>query len=396
MYDTKDVKKEIISQLKTETRICNDREIALYIHIPFCVKKCNYCSFISFCNKTRSQMDEYVDCLIKELQTRKVDATIKSIYIGGGTPSLLTVNQITKIMNAIYNIYAVNDNAEITIEVNPNSITEEKLIAYNELNINRISVGIQSMNNRCLKQLGRAHTRKQAIDSLKLIKKYGFTNVNCDLIVGLKRLNTNFSFIINQLKKYVTHFSIYSIMIEENTPFFVEYQNGKLKVYDEKRSARQISKITKILKKKGYDRYEVSNYSKQNYKSIHNLTYWTMGEYLGVGVASHSFINNERIAVTEDFDLYIDSIKNNKNCLTIEHIAIDELKEETIMLALRTSKGLDLLNYKKTFNEDLLKIKKNEITLLNSLGLIEIDENHLQATDKGFLVLNQIILQLVI
>lgn len=379
------------------------KQIALYIHIPFCQRKCNYCSFVSFCDKA-DKIDLYLDCLIKEMQIKKREVCggglgeyqIKSIYIGGGTPSLLSEAQIKKLFNAIYENFEVEKDAEITIEVNPNSVSKEKLEAYKSVKINRISVGVQSLNGKELEKLGRLHNEKVAIEALKLIKECGFTNVNCDLMFGLKGFSViRLKMWIRKLKQYVTHFSIYSLMIEENTPFFVEYENGGLQVLSEKQSAKAYKSIVKTLQKWGYHRYEVSNFATAGFESKHNKTYWELGDYMGLGIASHSFISGERIANTEKFDDYINALSDGKLCNCSEFIDADKLKEEFIMLALRESAGIDLEKFDKTFNCNLLEDKKREIQLLKTLKLVEVAGNHLYATDEGFLVLNQIILKLI-
>ncbi len=372
------------------------KQIALYIHIPFCQRKCNYCSFISFCNKM-DKIDLYLDCLIKEMQLRaKSTYQLKSIYIGGGTPSILNENQIKRLFNAIYDNFKIAENAEIIIEVNPNSVTKEKLQTYKKCGINRISVGIQSLSNKQLKVLGRLHNKQKAIETLKLITECGFHNVNADLIFGLKGTNAlKMKLWINKIKHYVTHFSIYSLMIEENTPFYDVYKNNKLKVLNENQSAKVYKKIVKTLSKNGFNRYEVSNFAKNGYESKHNQTYWELSDYLGLGIAGHSFIDNQRIANTEDFDTYINAINENKLPNQTEWIDNDKLKEEFIMLSLRESKGIDLQKYQDEFNCDLQETKKKEIQLLKTLNLIKIENNHLFATDNGFLVLNQIILKLI-
>ena len=184
-------------------------------------------------------------------------------------------------------------------------------------------------------------------------------------------------------------------MIEENTPFYDAYQSNKLKVLNENKSAKLYKKIVKTLSKNGFNRYEVSNFAKSGYESKHNQTYWELSDYLGLGIASHSFIDNQRIANTEDFDTYINAINENKLPNQTEWIDNDKLKEEFIMLSLRESKGIDLQKYKHKFGSELQEIKKKEIQLLKTLNLIKIENNHLFATDNGFLVLNQIILKLI-
>ncbi|MBQ8749598.1 MAG: radical SAM family heme chaperone HemW [Clostridia bacterium] len=387
--------KEIKSEDCTEI-LDAKKELALYLHIPFCEKKCNYCSFVSFCGKAE-KFDEYISCVIYELQIRKENnAVLRTIYIGGGTPSLLSDKQMEKLLTAIYQNYEVLKDAEITIEVNPNSITKEKLIAYKMLGINRISVGVQSLNNKRLQQLGRLHTSSQVIEKLELIKSCGFTNISVDLIIGLPN-QTIFEIkrAIKKLSKYATHFSIYSLSIEENTPFYDMFNKGELKLPNEKKSAKFYLMAVTALKKLGFERYEVSNFALDGYKSKHNKTYWEMQDYLGIGLASHSFIGNERIANTEDLDVYLNNLKHFKPAFVKEKLSKKELMEETIMLNLRESEGLNLEKFKNDFQIDLIKQKKNEIALLKQLELIEINDNHLKVTDKGILVLNQIIIRLI-
>lgn len=387
--------REIKSEECTE-RIDGKKELALYLHIPFCEKKCNYCSFVSFCGKAE-HFDEYITCVINELQIRKENnAVLKTIYIGGGTPSLLNDKQMEKLLTAIYQNYEVLKDAEITIEVNPNSITKEKLIAYKSLGINRISVGVQSLNNKRLQQLGRLHTSSQVIEKLELIKSCGFINVSVDLIIGLPN-QTIFEIkrAIKKLSKYATHFSIYSLSIEENTPFYDMFNKGELKLPNEKKSAKLYLMAVSALKKLGFERYEVSNFALKGYKSKHNKTYWEMQDYLGIGLASHSFIDNERIANTEDLDVYLNNLNHFKPAFVKERLSKKELMEETIMLNLRESEGLNLEKFKNDFQIDLIKQKKNEIALLKQLELIEIKDKHLKVTDKGILVLNQIIIRLI-
>ena len=395
MEEINKTKKEIYDKLKV-VKNEDKKPLALYIHIPFCEKKCNYCSFVSFCDKF-NKVDEYVDCLCKELLLRKLDNYyLKSIYIGGGTPSVLSAEKIEKILSVIKTIYEISDDAEITIEVNPNSITTEKALKYKEIGINRVSIGIQSLSDKKLKLLGRVHNRQIALNSLQILKDVGFDNVNCDLIISLSR-QTQFEInkSIKLLKKFATHFSIYSLSIEDNTQFFDMYKRGELKLPSENKSAKLYNKTCKFLQKLGYKRYEVSNFAKRGYESKHNKTYWDLNEYLGIGIASHSFIGNMRYANTEDFDYYLTALSNGNLPFSCEKLSKQDLIEETIMLSLRVESGLNLEKLKANYNVDLLQTKKNEILLLKNLGLIYVENGFLKVTDRGFLLLNQIILKLV-
>ena len=372
------------------------KEIGLYIHIPFCEQKCKYCNFVSFCCNEELRQ-QYVDFLVKEISNCKItEHTVSSIYIGGGTPSLLSCEQITAILNAVKDKFNINNNAEITIECNPNSTVKEKLDCYKKLGINRISFGVQSTNNKCLKIIGRLHDSKQAKQAVKLAKQVGFDNINVDLLIGLPRQNYHQIYrSINAFKKYVTHFSVYSLILEEKTPLFDEVQNNLLKLPSENKSVKMYLMARKLLVKYGFERYEVSNFAKLGKQCLHNNRYWEMGDYLGFGVSAHSFYDGIRSSNTESLQEYFKQMRNNKILPNKERLTQVQKIEETIMLGLRQSKGINLLDFQKLFGYDLTRKKKKEIELLTTKKMISICEGRLFATDLGFLVLNKIILMLI-
>ena len=343
-------------------------------------------------------IDTYINHLIKEIQKTHIENVIVStIYIGGGTPSLLKKKHLKSIFEKIYSLYNVKNDAEITIEANPNSLTKEKLLYYKELGINRLSIGIQSLKDKCLQSLGRLHTAKQAKKVVRLASNIGFNNISADLMLGIPFLHKkDICKSVNFLSKYCNHISAYTLILEEDTPLYKEVKEEKVHLPVEKKCINQYNFAYKLLKKKGYVRYEVSSFAKPNYESRHNKKYWDFSYYLGLGLASHSYINNVRYSNPTSFEDYFDLIENDKEELRQkEIISFLQKKEEYIMLSLRKSTGINLLDYSNAFNEDLLKKKNKEITYLLQNKFIEVKDNHLYATDTGMMVLNQIILKLI-
>lgn len=371
-------------------------EISLYVHVPFCKGKCYYCNFTSFCNK-ENLIEEYFECLKTELINRlDKHKLIKSIFIGGGTPSAVDSKYIVDLMLFIFKHYIVSDSCEITIEANPNSVTREKLEDYYNAKINRISLGVQSINDNLLKTIGRIHNSKQVFDALQNIKNVGFKNVNADLLLGLpNQTKKDLILAIDKLKEYVTHFSVYSLILEEDTALKRMVDEKQIMLPSEELSVEMYNYVNEYLKKFDFCRYEVSNYALKGYECKHNRCYWEYEEYLGIGVASCSFYNGYRYTNVNNIEAYILKIKNNKQPYTQEHITLDMGKMEYVMTSLREVKGIDLLKYELLFHKNLQEEKKNEIRELQNLKLIEVSNNYLYALDKGFLVLNQIILKLI-
>lgn len=375
-------------------------KVGIYIHIPFCEKKCDYCNFVSF-KCSEKQKEEYVFLLLKEIEMQKPklkDYIIDSIFIGGGTPSCLRNNAIKNILNYITNDFEIDPCCEITVEANPNSLTEEKLTEYKLAGVNRLSIGLQAYNDKLLKLIGRLHTKKQFDNAIKTAKNIGFDNISADILLGLPK--QKMSDVIAELKHLaklnLTHISAYGLIVEENTKLFKNLENKVYSLPKEEKSVKMYEKTLKYLRKKGYQRYEVSNFCKPTFESKHNLKYWSLQEYIGFGVASHSFFDGERWENYSTLSEYKNSIENNKlPQKQISKETIEDLKEEYIMTALRKEKGIDLIKYEKMFDEDLLLIKQSEIVKLFNQKMISYEQNRLFATDKGFEFLNQIILELV-
>lgn len=326
----------------------SENDISIYIHIPFCERKCSYCAFVSFC-LSKSERERYINSLLDEIENFSTTKKVKSIYLGGGTPSLLSKDEIFAIFSKLREKFDIDETAEITIEVNPNSVDEEKLRAYKAVGINRISVGVQSLSNKTLKSIGRLHTKKEAIEKLKLIGKY-FDNISADLILGLSGEKSVTKYAKELIKLNVKHISSYMLEIHENTKLYFEVQDKKYRPLDEKGVAKSYDKLVKFLKKRGFVQYEVSNFALAGYESKHNLNYWNYSEYVGFGVSAHSFLSHKRMANADTLQGYYKRERKE------EKITKNMEIEERIMLGLRCYLGVDISTLKKLGYD----IQKNE------------------------------------
>jgi len=376
------------------------KELGLYIHIPFCVSKCHYCNFVSYSGLDNLKND-YKKAVIKEIiafSSKAKEHLVTSIYVGGGTPSCFENGGVKDIVNTIKLHYNVSDKAEISIEANPNSITPEKVAEWKECGINRVSIGLQSSDDNLLKLINRPHTKKDYLNAISLLKKNKFKNVNTDIMLGLptqtlKQVKDTLKLV---LKTSIPHVSAYSLILEEDTPLYKMVKENKLNLPNEDDVVKMYDFVNKTLLKHKIYRYEVSNFAKKNHECLHNKNCWDMVEYVGFGVGANSYFNGIRWGNITKVDEYI---KNNELDFSIEDFkenqSLEDLFDEYIMLKLRTTEGLDLNKIKDNYNKDLLVDKKEEINTLLKYGLIKIKNNFLSATDKGFKVLNQIIIDLV-
>ena len=377
-----------------------DKELGIYIHIPFCEKKCDYCNFVSFCKPSKDKA-EYISALKKEIEIQGSlykGYIVDTIFIGGGTPSTLLDGQILDILQSVKNNFNVSDNAEISIECNPNSLTDAKLKEYKQAGINRISIGLQAYNNRLLKLIGRLHNKKQFDNAIKLCKINGFDNINADLILGIptQKLCDVKRELWHLKRLKVKHISAYGLIVEEGTKLSENLKNGVYNLPSEEIQVKMYDYTKKYLQKHGFFRYEVSNFAQKSYESKHNLKYWTNKDYLGLGLTSSSYCDGYRWKNTDNFEEYIDSV--NKNILPQkekERIDKNAQIEECIMLSLRTGSGLNCENLKKRFGFDILKSKKIQIDNLVKNNLIEIKNQSIVCTDICFKMLNQVILELI-
>ena len=368
------------------------KELGIYIHIPFCKQKCYYCDFVSYANK-EEKIQEYIKCLQKEIEMesekyKNEEYEITTIYIGGGTPSFIDASYIERIINTIKQNYKLYENPEITIEANPGTINEEKIKKYKDIGINRISIGLQTTKDNLLKQIGRIHTYEEFLNCYKIVKKIGIDNINVDLMLGLpnQTLEDLKESLIEVINLKPNHISLYSLILEENT-ILEKMVNRKEIALPSEDVEREMYWTTKnILEENGYIHYEISNFSKKGYESKHNLNCWNQKEYLGFGVAAHSYIKNKRYCNTNNIEEYIKNVQNGKilNNRTICEIQnkIEEQKEY-MLLGLRKIQGVDIQEFKNKFIDNPIYIFHKELEKLVKEELVEIDLNQIKLTSKG-------------
>lgn len=368
------------------------KELGIYVHIPFCKRKCNYCDFISFQNKDEIIL-KYIECLKKEIRqsiklTNSKDYIVKTIYIGGGTPSFIKSKYIIEIIKEIRKKYIVDENTEITIELNPGTVTEQKLSDYYNLGINRLSIGLQSDNDEILKNIGRIHTYSEFLDTYKLARKVGFKNINVDLMLGLPNQTIEMleNTVNNVIKLEPEHISVYSLILEEGTKLERQITNGELNLPDENTERIMYHLVKEILKQNGFIQYEISNYSKIGFKSKHNTDCWNQKEYIGFGLAAHSYIGMERFSNTTDIEEYIKNIENDhieKNyTINEKQDKISQMKEY-MMLGLRKIKGISITEFEQKFNQNPIYLYRMELNKLVNEELLEIDGDNIKLTLKG-------------
>lgn len=315
----------------------------IYIHIPYCKQACHYCDFhFSTSMKTKNEM---IDCIVKEMDIRESEFSkkIDSLYIGGGTPSLMTNLELETIFNGLEKKMSIGDIKEITIEINPEDLISEKLEFYKEIGINRLSIGIQSMNNNILKWMNRSHDTNQVINGLNNTKVAGFENINLDFIYGTpKNLSRDYkSELLEILKFNPTHLSCYHLTIEDGTYFGHLEKNKKIKRIEDDISQQEFLWISEKLKSKNYQHYEISNFAIQGKESFHNSNYWNQSSYIGLGPGAHSFRNSTRRWNISNNRLYIKNIKAGIPYFEQEVLSPYDIVNEKIMLGLRTLNGLD-------------------------------------------------------
>jgi len=347
-------------------------------------------------------MEDYVSAVCKEIKMRGKEwgkyYDITSIYVGGGSPSVLKEGLVAKIITEIKNSFKVLQNCEISVELNPGSVTEKKLLEYKLVGANRLSIGGQTLNNKILKLLDRQHDVKDTITAINLARKIGFENINVDMMLALptQKLRDVKKMAKFLVKHKIPHISPYSLILEPSTPLYRQVMQKQVTLPTEEESVEMYNYVFNYLTKHGYNRYEVSNFSYPDYESRHNLNYWQMGEYVAFGLAGHSFVDNVRFANTEKLDEYLSMIEQNKlPVVSKEKVSISQRKDETMMLALRTSEGLNIKDFDAKFGCHLLTDKKQEIEFLTSHNFISVKRGYLKVNDNAFYVLNSIITKLI-
>ena len=368
-----------------------NNDIGIYVHIPFCKQKCYYCDFTSFCNKD-NLIDKYVQALKKEINSYEINLPISTVYIGGGTPSYIDEKYIQEILNEIKKSDMLKE-AEITIEVNPGTVTKEKLEKYVEIGINRLSIGLQSTNDKLLEQIGRIHDYNQFMQTYNLARDVGFKNINVDLMIGLP--NQTINDVKESLEKIIKlkpeHISVYSLMIEDDTVIAKKIEKGELQTLDEEIERNMYWYVKNTLELNNYIHYEISNFSKKGFESNHNMNCWKQKEYIGFGISAHSYINNIRYSNIDCIEKYIDNIEHEhfeKNRIIHEKQKVADTKKEYMLLGLRKIGGVKISDFKNKFGDNPIFIYRKQLSKLVDENLLVIDDNIIRLTNKGIDVAN--------
>ena len=389
-------------------------KLSLYIHIPFCVHKCQYCDFLSNDTTPYAMQLRYMDALCNEIRLYLPFADryeIYSIYIGGGTPSIVDAGLISSLLNVIREVFTVPENAEITIEANPGTVKYTNLLTYHDSGINRISFGLQSTDDALLSTLGRIHTYAEFLESYNSARRAGFDNINVDLMSGLP--GQSIHDFVDTLSKITAlgpeHISVYSLQVEEGTP--LSEDEKLLSLIPDEDTDRQMYAITKkVMDISGYKKYEISNYCKPGYYSRHNVVYWTLREYIGIGIGSASFFKGERFTNLKDINEYLDIMEGSRMDFALRDdklkfyeemssrlraerttMYIDRRIEEYMFLGLRMTRGIRRKDFKNRFNKDVYEVYGEIINHYIDMGFMSYDGEFIRLTERGVDVSNVIL-----
>jgi len=381
------------------------KKLGLYLHVPFCMKKCLYCDFLSFADASTGIQNDYMEMLIQEVVSKgktygnKYD--VDSIFIGGGTPSLINEALIVDLMSAVRANFNVQEDAEITIESNPKTLTKKKLDAYVGAGINRISIGAQSMDDQCLKLLGRIHSAEDFIDNFKLARDAGFDNINIDLMFAIPGQSSEIwkETLNRAIELKPEHISFYSLQIEEGTPYFEMFKTGKLDQTVDEVDRDMYHTGIKTLKDAGYLHYEISNAATPGHECRHNLKYWSFDDYLGLGLGAHSFMRNARFSNEKNLESYMEKCRMGQNPEDWHHINTQKDSiSEYIFTGLRKVEGINLREFEKTFGVSIEEYYKEQWSNINQFIRDEhlfMDRDKLMLTEKGIDIANKILVEFV-
>lgn len=371
--------------------------ISLYLHIPFCVKKCHYCDFLSFPGCSLSRQAEYVDAMIQEIHAYREaaeDYEVKTIFLGGGTPSLLEKELVERLFHELYSVWRAAPETEITIEANPGTLSREKLIGYHMIGINRLSLGLQSTIVQELATIGRIHNYEQFLANYYLAREAGFDNINIDIMSALpgQTLISYGKTLERTLKLQPEHISSYSLILEEGTDF---WENAEIeRALPSEQTERIMYHYTKkCLQNAGYERYEISNYAKPGYACLHNQVYWTGGEYLGLGLGAASYWKGARFSNTPDMEEYMENCSRARITENRKEIVTATQKsrmEEYMFLGLRMIRGVSIREFERRFGIPMNRIYGTVIRSYIGQGLLKIEQDRLMLTERGIDVSNSV------
>ena len=363
-----------------------NKEIGIYVHIPFCKQKCYYCYFVSYCNKD-NLIEYYIKAVKKEIKLQNIQAPITTIYIGGGTPSYIESKYIKEIIEEIKK-KNVTKRPEITIEVNPGTVTREKLKDYKKSGINRLSIGLQSVQDDILKEIGRIHDFEQFLETYEMARNVGFKNINVDLMLGIpnQRIKDLKESLEEVIKLQPEHISVYSLIVEDGTPIANKIQKGELELPDEETERNMYWYVKNNLELNGYKHYEISNFAKKGYESKHNINCWNQKQYFGFGAAAHSYRDITRYSNTDKIEEYIRNVKSerlDRNRIIHEVQKEYDTEKEYMLLGLRKINGVKISEFKLKFGKNPIYLFRNELKKLTDEKLISIDEDNIRLTNRG-------------
>jgi oxygen-independent coproporphyrinogen-3 oxidase len=351
----------------------------IYFHIPFCKTRCSYCDFFS--SVSEADIPKLINAEIKELELKKDylnNESIETIYFGGGTPSFISEKNIEKLLNKVYKNYKVCESPEITIEVNPDDITNKKASAFVAFGINRVSMGTQSFNNDILKFLNRRHDSKQAVKSIEILKQAGFKNISIDLIYGIPKLAIEEweKTIYQSLQLNIQHVSAYHLSFEKGTEIHKQLKNKKIFALQDEESFNQYNLLCKKMRNSGFEHYEISNFSIPEFNSRHNSSYWEGSNYAGIGPSAHSFDGNSRQWNISNIEKYIEGVISKNTYFLKENLNINEKYNEFLLTHLRTNKGVGIKEILDNFGENILAHFNTNIKSLTNSKLIRLTNNN--------------------
>lgn len=372
------------------------KDLGLYIHIPFCARKCEYCDFLSW-SAGEEEREQYVEALLLEIESYRGFAKgyrVSTVFIGGGTPSVLLPKQMERILQKVYEVFELEKRPEITIEINPGTVNEEKLQCYKENGVNRLSMGLQSVNNEKLRLLGRIHTYQDFVGSYELARKVGFDNISLDLISSIpgqtlqdwkKELET-------ATAQKPEHISVYQLIIEEGTPFYEKYAEHPELLPDEETSREIYLWTGKFLKEAGYEQYEISNYTKSGKESRHNLKYWERGDYLGLGLGAASMVRNIRMSNTKDMKTYLERCTQPKTMREdVQFLEEPRQMEEFMFLGLRKTRGVSKKEFRRTFGREMDMVYEKALHKCLENGMLLEHKDRIFLSEEGTLLSNMVL-----
>lgn len=363
----------------------------IYIHIPFCVQKCRYCDFVSYAGMEK-KIDEYLDAVTYEMDEYRGEK-VDTIFIGGGTPSVLSAQQLSRLIRMCFDKFDIKKDYEFSIEVNPGTMDDLKIKTLLLNGVNRVSVGVQSFDDEELKAIGRIHDAKTAYNTVCKLSEMGFLNINADIMIALpNQTEKNLKKTLDiALELPLMHISAYSLIIEDGTPIAEDYKKGIIELPDEDLDRDMYDMTVKTLKNKGFNRYEISNFAKDGFECRHNIKYWKCEEYIGIGVAAHSYVKGQRYFNTSDIFKYMSGSFDRNG----ETLAKQDKISEFIFMGMRMDSGISEEEFKKHFNINIYDLYGNKFEKFIRGGFIAHENGRYKFTDKGRNVSNSILCEFV-